>query len=142
MRKVYYVDSINMRDIIKIEENLYNLYRNAILDVKKVFPYGKYSIEIINCWTTGGFENATNVRPKLENKYVYWICYLVSYNGKPIIYDTENSLLTRSYCVLLISKETNHHKQKFCVRIFDDTKDVEEELMEDLNRITNQGTVL
>ncbi len=139
MRKVYYVDNISMHDIIKIEKNLYNLYRDAILDIKKSFSLCKCNIEIIDCWTTGDFENSTNIRPDLENKYVYWICYLVRYNGKPIVYDTENSQLTRSYCVLAISKETNHHKQKFCVKIFDDTKDVMEELMEDLSRI-EKGT--
>lgn len=135
MKKEYFVENINIHDVIRIEEKIYKLFRDTILDFKKDFSLYNCDIEIIRCWTTDSSENATNIRPLLARQYVCWVCYEVLYNGKPIIYDNENSALMRSYCVLVISKEVRSHKQKFFVRIFDDTKDVVEELAEDLSRI-------
>ena len=135
MKKEYYVESINMHDVVVIEEKLYELFRDTILDFKKSFSSYNCDIEIIHCWTTDSSENAINIRPTLARQYVYWICYELLYNGNPIVYDNENSPLTRSYCVLTISKEMERQRQKFFVRIFDDTKDVVEELVEDLSRI-------
>ncbi len=135
MKKEYYVESINMHNVLEIEEKLYELYRDTILDFKKSFSLYNCDIEIRHCWTTDSAENVTNIRPTLEHQYVYWICYEVLYNGKPIVYDNENSPLTRSYCVLIISKEIKYQKQQFFVRIFDDTEDVVEELVEDLSKI-------
>ena len=135
MKKEYCVETINMQDVIRIEEKLYGLYVDTVLDFKERFSLYNCEIEIIRCWTTDNLEIATNFRPTLECEYVCWICYEVLYNGKPIVYDNENSPLTRSYCVLTISKKMKHHKQKFFVRIFDDTTDVVEELTEDLSKI-------
>lgn len=135
MKKEYYVDNIGLHDIIQIEKNLYKLYRDAILDFEKSFSLCKCNIKIIDCWTSGDSGNATNIRPNLKSKYVYWICYVVLYNGKPIIYDDENSPITRNYGVLVISKMIKHHKHKFIVKVFDNTDDVKEELVEDLKKI-------
>lgn len=142
MKKEYSVDNIDMYDVIRIEQKLYKLYREAILDFKKSFSLYKCNIETIDCWTTNDFESATNIRPNLDNKYVYWICYTVLHNGKPVIYDNENSPLTRNYSVLVISKVMKHNKLKFIVEVFDDTEDVKEELVEDLKKLeqlTNQS---
>ena len=135
MKKEYYVENINIHDVVRIEEKIYELFRDTILEFKENFSLYDCDIEIIRCWTTDSSENATNIRPSLECQYVCWICYEVLYNGKPIVYDDENSPLTRSYCVLVISKQMKRHKQKFFVQIFYDTKDVVEELVEDLGRI-------
>ena len=135
MKKEYYVDEINMLDIISIEEKLYELYRNTIFDFKKRFSSYNCDIEVMDCWSTNDSEKATNSRPNLENKYIYWICYVVLYNGKPFIYDNENSPLTRNYGVLVISKAMKRCRHKFIVKVFEDTEDVIEELLEDLNKI-------
>ena len=135
MKKEYYVETINMQDVIRIEDKLYGLYVDIVLNFKESFSLYNCEIETIRCWTTDSLESATNFRPILECEYVCWICYEVLYNGKPIVYDNENSQLTRSFCVLTISKKMKHHKQKFLVRIFDDTTDVVEELAEDLSKI-------
>ena len=139
MKKGYYVDNIDMLDIIRIEERLYELYRNTILDFVKSFSLYDCDIEVIGCWTTDNSGKVTNTRPNLDNKYIYWICYEILHNGKPIIYDDENSLLTRSYGVLVISKVKKRRKHKFFVEVFEDTEDVIEELLEDLNKIGNQS---
>lgn len=135
MKKEYYEDNISLHDVIEIEKNLYELYRDVILDFEKSFSLYKCSIEILECWTTDDSGNATNIRPNLDNKYIYWICYVVLYNGKPIICDNENSLITRSYGVLVISKAVKWYKHKFIVKVIDDIEDVKEELVEDLNKI-------
>ena len=135
MKKEYCVNNISMQDIIQIEKRLYRLYRDAILKFEKRFSPYKCNIEIIECWTTGDSNNATNIRPTFEHKYVYWICYEVLYNEKPFVYDNENSPLTRSYAVLAISKAIKSHESKGFVKVFDDTEDVMEELVEDLNKI-------
>lgn len=135
MKKEYYEDNISLHDVIMIEKNLYELYRDVILDFEKSFSLYKCSIEILECWTTDDSENATNIRPNLDNNYIYWICYVVLYNGKPIICDNENSLITRSYGVLVISKAVKWYKHKFIVKVIDDIEDVKEELVEDLNKI-------
>ena len=135
MKKEYYVDDMGMHDVIQIEKKLYKLYRDAILDCEKSFSLYKCNIKILECWTTGDSVNSTNIRPNLENKYVYWICYVVLYNGKPVIYDNENSPITRNYAVLVISKTMKRHQHRFFVKVFDDAEDVKEELVEDLNKI-------
>ena len=135
MKKAYYVDEISMLDIIQIEKKLYNLYRNTIIDFKKRFSSYNCDIEITQCWTTDSSEKSTNIRPTLERQYIYWICYEVLYNGKPVIYDDENSPLIRNYAVLVISKSSKLCRHKFIVKVFEDTEDVIEELLEDLNKI-------
>lgn len=135
MKKEYYVDNINMHDIIQIEKNLYKLYQDVIHNFENSFSSYNCHIEINDCWTADYSGNATNIRPKFEKEYVYWICYEVLYNGKPITYDDEDSPITRSYGVLEISKVMKRFKQKFIVKVCDETEDVKEELMEDLNKI-------
>lgn len=135
MKKEYSVDNINMQDVIQIEKKLYSLYWNTILNFKNRFSSYNCNIEIIECWTTDDSNNATNIRPILEHNYVYWICYEVRNNGKSIVYDNENSPLTRSYAALIISKVIKHHESKYRIKVFNDTEDVMEELVEDLNKI-------
>jgi len=117
MKKAYYVDEISMLDIIQIEKKLYNLYRNTIIDFKKRFSSYNCDIEITQCWTTDSSEKSTNIRPTLERQYIYWICYEVLYNGKPVIYDDENSPLIRNYAVLVISKSSKLCRHKFIVKV-------------------------
>lgn len=135
MKKEYYVDDIVMYDVIRIEEKLHKLYRNTILDFERRFSFYGCNIEITDCWTTDNCTKTTNFRPDFVNDYVCWICYVVLYNGIPIIYDNENSPITRSYAVLTISKAAKHHKHKFIFKEFDNTEDLKEELEEDLQKI-------
>lgn len=135
MKKEYYIDNISMNDVVRMEEKLYKLYQDAIINFEKKFSSYNCNIRIINCWTTDNLKNATNVRPILHHKYIYWICYEVLYNGKPVIYDDENSPLTRSYSVLVILKVKKLRQCQFLVKVFNDTEDVMEELMDDLNKI-------
>lgn len=135
MKKVYYVNNISMPDIMQIEEKLYRLYRDTILKFEKSFSQYESSVELIECWTTEDLDNATNIRPTFERKYAYWICYKVLRDGKIIVYDDENSPLARSYIVLSISKTIKQGKCKVVVKEFDDTRDVIEELQDDLDKI-------
>ncbi len=135
MKKEYYVDSICVDDIIRAEEYLFELYQSVILTFEKAFFVYNCNIRIMNCWTTDKFKSVTNIRPDLQQKYAYWICYEVCNNEEPVIYDDENSLLTRSYVALIVSTIKKRHKSKILVEVFDDLDDVAEDLEEDLNKI-------
>ena len=136
MKKEYYVDDITMFDVIPLEEHIFSIYQNVIRKFKKELSNYNCTIQLMECWTTESLNDAKLVRPaSFEKKYYYWICYQLLHEGLPIIYDDENSPLERSYCAIAISRVNKRNKNKFVIKEFYDTEDVEKEFAEDFNKI-------
>ena len=132
MRK-YTIHTSDMTKVIDEEELAYERYKKTINEFRQKFLDCGFEIKMIECWTNGTGSPPLTVRPSSIHNYTYWICYEVLRNDRPVIYDNEGSMLSRSYVVLSISDQkcTNQHE----VHIYDEMDDVTEELEQDFLKL-------
>lgn len=133
--------------LIALEEEIYENYNKLI---KKYEEGRSCHINVARCWTVDGNTIIKHRHPKVFSKYVYYICYRIC-NEKniPIVYDSENSFLEKSYATLVVKKRKNRlsNHMLLVASFIDDMDDVSAELLDDLNRLraitnqTNQETV-
>lgn len=132
MKRMYY-DNIGLEDVIESEHLPYELHQKAFSEFKKMVSLYGCTVKISDFWTSVHAENPTDTRPNWENGYRYWISYDVLFNCEPVIYDDENSAMSRWYNIMLIKKLNKFHHHKYVIEIYDDVTDVYEETAEDLN---------
>lgn len=132
MRK-FTMHASDMKIIIDEEELAYKRYKKTIDRFRQKFSDCGFEIKMIEFWTNGTGKHPLTVRPSSIHNYTYWICYEVLRNDRPVIYDDEGSMLSRSYVVLSISdrKCINQHE----VHIYDEMDDVTEELEQDFLKL-------
>ena len=125
-----------MEQIVFHEDEIYLKYLNLINDFQKSFEKLGCEIELEKCWTIDDVDKALTTRPNGGNNYIFWICYQILFNKKPIVYDDENSILSRSYGVFSVKVKKHLFKDsEIIIRPCYELDDVIEELTHDLNVI-------
>lgn len=125
-----------MEQVVFHEDKIYIKYLNLINEFQKSFAKYGCEIQLEKCWTIDGVDKAFTTRPTGGNNYIFWICYQILFNKKPVVYDDENSILSRSYGVLSVKTKKHLFKDsEIIIRPCYELDDVIEELTHDLNTV-------
>ena len=137
MTSRFKVSLANFEHIFSMEMDMYTRYMQKVTELEKLFATYQCTLKVIKYWTVDDKTGAIFSKPPVGANHTFWISYVVTHQNKPIIYDDEQSPLTRSYMVVSISQVSRSYarQSEYDIRLYDDMRDVETELMEDLCQV-------
>ena len=122
----------NINILSNIENIFFEKYKLFIEQYKDDFSCLNCGIQLTSCWTDS-FSRKMETLPVSKGKYIYWIIYEIIHDGKPFVYDDENSVLFECYGVLKVNIKKDI--KNITIDCCNDMSDLKEDIEKDLKII-------